>query len=344
MLINALDQSIFSKHVITMHEGDSGFRSHLNDDVSYFCLDYRRRNAPASLFRLFRYLRSEKIDVLHCHMYHAAVKGAMVGRLAGVSSILVSEHGKNTWKNSWSRFIERHVVSRWTVLRVAVSEDIRRIRIEQDGVPENTIELMQNAVNTSVTPVDAEKIPKRLGSLGRFVDAKDFPMLFRAIRQLRDRGYEVELEIAGDGVERKNMEHSLDELGLGGVVHLPGIRNAHEFLSSIDLFVMSSKREGVPVSMLEAMAHGLPIAATAVGGIPEVIEHGRDGLLSSAGDPDGLADNIAMLIEDENLRVMLGSNARAKAVERYGIDSIARRWEGLYMRVLSISDPGAKAV
>ncbi len=336
MLLNALDPEQFERHVITMSESAQGFRAMLAGDVKYFCMHYRRRSALISLYHLYRYIKDHRIDVLHCHMYHAAVKGALVGRLATVPLILVSEHGKNTWKRWWHRVIERQLVSRWASVRVAVSEDIRQLRIEKDGIRADSVILMPNAVDTSVMLSNNTAAPKKLGSLGRLVDAKDFTILFQAVKILNGQGYDVSLEIAGDGIERESLEKAVSELGLQAVVSLPGIQNGREFLSSIDMFVMSSKREGAPVALLEAMAHGLPIVATAVGGIPETIKDGKEGLLSPPGQPEALAVNIARMIDDQALRVRLGKSAREKVESCYGIENIVSEWETLYEKKLAM--------
>ena len=97
---------------------------------------------------------------------------------------------------------------------------------------------------------------------------------------------------------------------------------------------MSSKREGVPVALLEAMAHGLPIVATQAGGIPEIIEHEQDGLLCRINDPTCLAEQIAAMINNENMRVKLGNSARKKVVREFGVERVVRRWEVLYENLL----------
>ena len=170
MLVNALDPQRFDRHIITFAEAERSFRSMLAREVKYFCIGYRRRNAPISLYRLYRYLKDHRIDVLHCHMYHAADKGAVIGRLAGIPVILVSEHGQPTWQRWWHRTVERKIISRLVTVRVAVSEDIRRLRIERDGIPAESILVTRNAVDTTVSPADNVNVPKKLGSLGRMVD------------------------------------------------------------------------------------------------------------------------------------------------------------------------------
>lgn len=334
MLVNALDPQRFDRHVITLNESEQGFRGSLDSEVKYYCIHYRRRNAPFSLYRLYRYLKDHRIDVLHCHMYHAAEKGALIGRLVGIPVTLVHEHGQISWQRWWHCAIERKLISRWMTVRVAISEDIRRLRIERDGASAESIIVTRNAVDTTVPPSNNVNTPKKLGSLGRLVDDKDFVMLLRAVRVLVDQGYCVSLEIAGEGDERKALEQAISELELQEAVTLPGIRDANEFLSSIDLFVMSSINEGMPVALLEAMAHGLPIVATTAGGIPEIIVNGSEGLLSPPRQLEELAANIARMMDDQALRIRLGSAAREKVRSRYGIEKLAGEWEVLYQNLL----------
>lgn len=336
MLVNALDPQRFDRHVITLNESEQGFRSSLDSEVKYYCIHYRRRNAPFSLYRLYRYLKDHRIDVLHCHMYHAAEKGALIGRLVGLPVILVSEHGQNAWQRWWHHVVEREIISRWVAIRVAVSEDIRRLRIEKINVSPESIVVTRNAVDTTVLPSDNTSVPKRLGSLGRLVDAKDFSVLLRAVKILVDQGRDISLEIAGEGVERKALEQVVRELKLQEVVSLPGVKDAREFLSLIDLFVMSSKNEGMPVALLEAMAHGLPIVATTAGGIPEIIKDGSECFLSPPGQPEVLAENISRMIDDQALRVLFGAAAREKVIANYGIDNLAGEWEALYEKLWQV--------
>jgi len=340
LLVNALDPSSFERHVIVMREeGGDGFRSALSGEIGYCNIGYRTRNAPAAMYRLYRYLVQHRIDVLHCHMYHAVVKGALAGSLAAVSVIVTSEHGKNPWKKWHHHAAEKYLVNRLVDKRVAVSEDIRQIRMRQDGVRPDAIMVLPNCVDSDVSIKDNRPKPHVIGTLGRLVDAKDFPNLVHAFRLLRQQGRDVQLIIAGEGGERPGLERLVSELSLGGVVSLPGVQPAQEFLSSIDIFVMSSRREGVPVALLEAMAHGLPIAATAVGGIPETLQDGVEGHLCVAGDPAALAANIARLIDDEKLRVAMGKGAREKVTSCYGAASVVDRWAQLYTDLFSAKRP-----
>lgn len=330
LLVNLLSDKGLNCHVIVMSDKE-GYKDTLHANVRYYNIGYRTRHAPAALFRLYLYLVKNRIDVLHCHMYHAASKGATIGRFAKVPVIVTSEHGKNTWKKWYHHLIERYLVSAIVDKRIAVSDDIRDIRIKKDGVNENQIAVIPNSVNTKVQLTKQKLCPRVLGSLGRLVDAKNFENLIRAVKKLIEEGNDIELIIAGEGEKRKNLEALIDSLELSSVIKMPGVQVANEFLSSIDIFVMSSKREGVPVALLEAMAHGLPIATTAVGGIPEVIRDNVEGLLSDACDSQALANNITRLLSDFDLRKRLGTSSRKRAVELYSLEKVLNNWLELYI-------------
>ena len=117
-------------------------------------------------------------------------------------------------------------------------------------------------------------------------------------------------------------------------VKLVGVQNSNIFLKNLDFFVLTSKREGMPGALLEAMSYGLPIVATNAGGIKEVIEHGKDGLLAEIGDYNAIANNIVKLIKNKKLRETIGKNAREKIICKYTMDKIAKRYEDLYFELL----------
>lgn len=333
-LASHLPSGRFEVHVIDVTQREGGFRSALPAHVNYWGMRYRRRTAPMGWWRLYRYLRDNRIDVLQCHMYHASLPGVIIGRLAGVRAILTTEHGKNLWKGWWQRAIERWLITPLADFRVAVSEDIRQLRMARESVPENKIGVIDNAVNTDVPQADPARPVAVIGSLGRLVDAKDYPTLIRAVHILKREGRQVRAVIAGEGEERQGIQALIQELNIEGSIKLLGVQPAAEFFRGIDLFVMSSRREGVPVALLEAMAHGLPIVATCAGGIPEVIQDGVEGLLCPVEDPDSLAQAIATMMDDQRLRCGCAAAARRKVVVRYGVEQAAQRWGQLYLDLL----------
>jgi len=323
MILNQLDSRLFEKFVIVLNDKKfiNNLRPYLNQNVGYYSLGYRRGNAFWVALKLSHYLRKNNIDILHSHMYHASWVGA-IAKLCFKNLIMITtEHGQDPWKKWHHHYVEKYIINRAANLRTAVSEDIRHLLIINDGVRPDKIICIPNGTSMPEYTADTARLPRVVGSLARLVEAKDFPTLFMAMRHVRERGYPLELWIAGEGKERTNLLKCIQELKMEHSIKLLGFQKADRFLKEIDVFAMSSIQEGLPVALLEAMSHGLPIVATDVGGIGEVIANEQDGLLSPPQDPLALARNIIKIVEDKKLRMHLGKNAKQKISDKYSIES-----------------------
>jgi glycosyltransferase involved in cell wall biosynthesis len=172
-----------------------------------------------------------------------------------------------------------------------------------------------------------------IGTIGRFTEQKDHDTLLRAARRLVDRCPRALVAIVGYGPLHDRLLEQCDRLGLGGHVRFLGeITDPYPFYAAVDVFVMTSRWEGFPVVILEAMAAGRPVVSTRVGGIAEAVDHGRSGFLTEPGDDEGLAAALAALVADPALRGRFGNAARAD-VHRYAIQRLARKWTRLYESV-----------
>jgi glycosyltransferase involved in cell wall biosynthesis len=166
---------------------------------------------------------------------------------------------------------------------------------------------------------------------------KGHECLLRALGRLRDAGLRLTLLVAGDGPERSNLETVAGQLRLGPEwVRFLGFRSdVSDLLCAADFFVLPSFTEGLPLSVLEAMAHRLPVVATPVGGIPEIVADGESGLLVPVNEPEALANAIARLAQDPSLRYALGEAGFRAARDRFSFDAMARQYEALYYRLLA---------
>jgi glycosyltransferase involved in cell wall biosynthesis len=157
-----------------------------------------------------------------------------------------------------------------------------------------------------------------LGAVGRLSEEKGFDILLRTIRDLVDRGLDVGLIIAGEGKERKALEQQVGQLGLHDRVRLVGFQSdLRPLYEAMDLFVLSSRREGLPNVLLEAMALETPIIATRVAGVPRLIANGKNGLLVELDDPSALTVSIARALVDPELRQALAAAGRRSIDEHY---------------------------
>lgn len=334
-LVNHLDPTIFNRNVIVFWDKTDGFKDRLDQNVRYYSLQYRRRFFPVGILKLISFLKKHRIDILHSHMYDPNKVGALIGKMANIPVIVTSEHGRNPWKKWRHHIIEKHLINRSVDIRVAVSDDIRQRRIKYDGVKPDNIIIISNGVTSPDYSKNTSPVPKVIGSMGRLVKAKDYPSLFKSVKLVNEKGYNLKLKIAGRGPLEDILLNLIHNLDMADVIELVGFQKPEEFLKTIDIFAMASIWEGLPVALLEAMSYGLPIVATGVGGILEVIDEGSDGLLSNPQQPVAMAHNIVQLIENKKLRRKLGINARKKIFRFYDIEKIADRFAKLYFQLLN---------
>lgn len=317
------------------------FHNDLDAAVEQHFVRIRRRNVPVGIFRLARLLRLKRINVVHAHMFDACLYTAIAASLVGVPVVVTTEHGENPWKNDLHRWLERRVVSPLVDLRFCVSPQILEIRQDLDGVPAEKLRLTVNG--TFLRPPkesrETESVPV-VGTMGRFIPAKDYPTLVKAIDVLRRRGDDVRLQILGDGPEKQNVVDTIRECNLEEAVQLPGmVSDVDHWLEKFDIYVSSSVSEGQPVALLEAMAHGLPIVATDVGLSADTVVDGEGGIIVSPGDPAAIAEAIGQLLHDPGMRNLFGKNARARIQAEYGVDAVAESHLTAYRQILAKKRP-----
>jgi glycosyltransferase involved in cell wall biosynthesis len=175
-----------------------------------------------------------------------------------------------------------------------------------------------------------------IGAVGRLFPEKGYEELIRAVALLRGRGRELRCAIVGDGKEwhEDELRSLIEELGVGDEVMLLGRRSdVADVIRSLDVAVLSSRREGSPLAMLEYMAGGAPIVATAVGGVPELIQDGEHGLLVPPNNPPALAAAIDRLLGDRVLAARLGAAAKARQRAEYDLDVVIQRLQRLYIEL-----------
>lgn len=296
---------------------------------------------------LYRLMKERNIHVLRTHKYRANLYGRIAGKLAGVPVIIASEHNiyRDEKEKRFIRRITNKILSIVTDKMVTVSDAIRKDILKYDRVSPSKIMVLHNGVDTETFKpiVNFRDIRKQfamskddvvIGFVGRLVINKGLNYLIEAVSLLKV-SYNIKLLIAGDGSLMEELKKMARDKGLEESVIFTGLRrDITDILSSIDIFVLSSIKEGFPNSLLEAMAMGKPVVATAVGGIPEVINHGTNGLLVKPADIEGLQTALKLLIDDRLMAENLGLAARDFIEKNYGITATARKWEMLYLEVL----------
>ena len=294
----------------------------------------------AGLVELVRLLRRERPDILHASSSKAGVLGRVAGALAGVPIRIFTVHG---WAFAAHTGAARRLY-RWadrlvrplTTVTICVSEREREAGLAAGTCDGDRTVVIPNAVDVAgarrFRPAGRER--PLLIAVGRLKAPKDFLTLVRALGKLPPDAFDA--LIVGEGPDRSRLEEEIGSLGLLGRIRLTGERrDVPELLAGADVFVLQSASEGMPVSVLEAMAAGLPVVASRVGGVPEQVDDGGTGLLVEPGDPDALAAALGRLLEDGALRLRLGSAARARAEEAFDLEPFRRAHVELYSRELA---------
>jgi glycosyltransferase involved in cell wall biosynthesis len=284
----------------------------------------KRPGIDGRLFwKVARLARTEKVDVIHTHNSAAHLYGAIGGKLAGVR-VLHTEHGKNLGEEARAFRLNRWA-GRFTDLTVAVSEKIAREAHDHEGVPTDRLAVIANGICVERFDLPRLAVGGRVGTVGRLVREKNYPLLLRAVAAIPN----TELIVVGDGPLREDLECEAGP----GVKFLGQRANIAELLAGFDVFALSSSTEGMSIALLEAMAAACPIVVTAVGGNTELIQHEVTGLVVPPDDVAALRAAIERLLTDRALANRLGAAAREVARRRYSIAIMSQRYEELWRRL-----------
>lgn len=296
-------------------------------------------------YRLHSHLKKGSFDLIHTHGYFADICGQFAAILLDISGISTC-HGfietdlKLRLYNSLAKYILR---SCKTV--IAVSEMIKA-ELVLSGLQDNKVTVISNAVPDSGCEdnLDARREKRILlniepeeyviGYLGRVSEEKGLVYLIKAVIELLDEEIPLKLVIVGDGKERKKLEQQVKARGIEYKVIFAGFQTDPEnWYSAFDLFVLPSLTEGTPLALLECMAAGVPVIASAVGGVPKIVEDGVNGFLVPPGDCLAIKKKIMFLHGDMELSSRLGKAGIERIKKDFSIDSWCRRVESCYRGV-----------
>jgi glycosyltransferase involved in cell wall biosynthesis len=282
------------------------------------------------------------VDVVHAHMFGSNAWGTLIGRLARVPIVIAHEHTWSFEGEPIRRLLDRELIGRWSDVFVAVSREDRRKMIELERVPAERIRFIPNGIAPR-TPTPGRDLRAELGvgsaplvgAVGALRAQKAYDVLIRAAAGLRESYPDLRVLIAGEGPEKPRLEALVRELGLGEVIMMLGRRlDVPDMLAALDVAVCASHYEGSPLAVMEYMEAALPIVATRVGGVPDLIEDGVHGVLVEPGDPGALAEALGSLLGDRARASTLGARARERRRREFDLDVMVHNFEALYEELL----------
>lgn len=280
--------------------------------------------------QLHRAIRNFNPDVIHTHLYVIPyVLLAAPGRCKKYHTVHnVAEKEAVGFRRAIHKFAFKHCGFIPVGISPYCSETIARTY----GLSKESFPCIINGVDiNSYKPAHIEHEGFKFINVARFYPQKNHKMLLQAFAKVYREYPEAELEIVGEGQLRNELENLTEELGITNVVHMNGETNKiNEKLNSADAFVLSSDFEGLPISVLEAMACGLPIISTSAGGIVDIVSPDRNGYIVPIGNVDALADAMLRIIRDDNHRLQMGLESRAIA-DNLSIEKCAKEYEKLYL-------------
>lgn len=298
-------------------------------------------------YRLAKKFRQIRPDIVHTHKYKDSILGSIVARCLQVPHVVRVVHGmpepfrglKNLKMASYT-LADRFVTSRLIDRVVAVSSDIEKVLVQTYGA--GRVVCIHNGIDLEAVHVTMQKSVKReewkiddkavvIGTVGRLVPVKGHAVLLDALRILHKSNHNVTLLLVGDGPLRGHLEAEVKRLSLEHSVIFTGHQEqSYDFINMMDIFVLPSLHEGIPMVLLEALALKAPVVASRVGGIPEVVSDGTSGMLVGPADADELAAGINDMIEDQTRAVAFGVAGRRQVEHEFSASIMANRTAEMY--------------
>lgn len=288
---------------------------------------------PSLVRRIRRELARQSVDIVHAHRYKENLLAWLCGggaiRLATQHGLPESLGGSRQRLKQWLNF---QLLGRTFDRVVAVSSELGG-RLNRDWqLPTARLTVIPNGVTVPARDAHREQQrPLVIGSAGRLMPVKDFPLLIDTAAMLRQAGEPVRFVLAGDGPQHTQLRELIGHHALAKDFTLLGeVADMSAFYRGLDIYISTSRHEGLPMSILEAMAHALPVVAPAVGGIGEAVRNQREGLLIEGRDPTSYAQGCRRLLRDHAFRRRAGAAGRARVLTEFSTARMAERYRELY--------------
>lgn len=332
-LIRRLDRRRYKVHAVCLRR-EGGWLPRV-EGVAASVVEFRisgfaRGATLRQLWRFAQWCRQERIAVLHTCDFYSNVFGLLGGALAGVPVRIGSRRELNPDKTSGQIRLQKFAYRFAT--RIVANSPAAAAILREEGIASPTVALISNGVEgDAYAEREARPAVRRVITVANLRPEKNHETLIAAAAQLAGSCPELRYQIVGDGSRRQALEALAAARGVGGIVEFLGHRNdVPALLAAADVFVLPSRSEAFPNGAIEAMAAGLPVVACAVGGLLDLIETGRTGILVPPSDPEPLAAALRSLYDEPERAKAIGREARREVQARYSFERMVAAFEDLY--------------
>ncbi len=310
-------------------------------------LDERKMSFFKIISQIKRIFKNDSPDIIHSHRYKENIVAVFAQGLGRGKNLITTQHGmpevieggvglRHRLISETNLFFLRNVFSKV----VGVSEDIKNNFVQRYRINENKVSIIHNGVPL---PEENDKVFEKeslvIGSAGRFFPVKDYPLMIEIARAVRLKTDKIRFRLAGDGPGLGKLQGLVKKYNLEEFFEFTGhLDNMSDFYQGLDIFLNTSVHEGIPMSILEAMAHKLPVIAPNVGGLSEIVDSGIDGYLIDSRDPSAFAEKCIFLHNNRKFYRNLSQAAREKIITRFSVDHMAEQYYNLYNKMEVIGE------
>jgi sugar transferase (PEP-CTERM/EpsH1 system associated) len=348
-LLNSMDRNHFKPFLLSL-DGVCGVpRDYLSKDIDLLALHKKRGIQWFLVFKIAKILKSKKIHIIHSHNWAALFHSVVAAKIAKVPVIIHGEHGRDTKEldKTFKRYIIRKILYSLVDQIVVVAKDLKNIVISEFHYNGLKVKLIRNGVDIKCfkQKLDLTKVKNKLGlsrddyiiaTVAKLRPVKDIPTLINSFKLIHDKNPRVRLLIIGSYGEntdtlQNEIRELIEKLEVGPYVKFLGeVENIPELLSVVDIYMNTSLSEGMSNTILEAMASGVPVVASRVGGNSELILDGQTGFLADMQNPVDFARKVLKILNAPQLKIKMSENSRSIIQKYYPLERAFQKYQNLY--------------
>ena len=344
-ICNKIDKKKFIIDILCLRGKGELVNRIVNNAASVYYRENLKGSMIKYIYNAYSLCKLKKYDIIHSHGWGTLIPSFIAGRLTG-AKVINGEHG-TIYDDTLRRRLLQRLIFSMVDLNLTVSEDLKRELMNRFRIGGDNIKPIINGVDLKKfhpSSKSRKKIREELslkkenfliGSVGRLVGVKDYPSIIKAFNDIIKYYNDARLILVGEGDERKKIENLIETYNLKNEIKLLGRRdNINEILNAMDLFILSSKSEGLSNTILEAMACGKTVIATNVGGNPEIISDKKTGLLYDVGDVKKLSEICRELIFDKKQLTTYSDNALKHIQNELSVEKMIKNYEKTYVTLV----------